>query len=87
MYQIEVSLVFFSILRENDNVLDVHPYENPQVVSKNVIYHMLECQWCIAEAKGPNDTFQGPKLRVEGGFSDISVMDPNLVEPTDKMYL
>ena len=38
MYQIQVSLVFLSILREDENVVDVHPYEIFQVVSKDVIY-------------------------------------------------
>ena len=87
MYQIEVSLVFLSVLQENENVVDVYPYKNPQLVSKNVIYDKLECPWCIAEARGHNNPFEGSKLRVEGGFFDIFVMDSNLVEPTDKIYL
>ena len=87
MYQIEMSLVFVSILRENEAVVDVHPYKNPQVVSNNVIYDTLECRWRIAEAQGHNNPFEGRKLRVEGDCSDIFVMDLNLVEPTDKIYL
>ena len=87
MYQIEVSLVFMSVLREDAEVIDIHPYHNPQVVSKNVIDNTLERQWCIAEAKEHNNPFEGPKLRDEGRFFDIFVMDSNLVEPTDKIDL
>ena len=68
MYHIEVLLVFLSVLRENENVVNVHPYENPQVASKNVIYIMLECRLRIAEARGHNNPFISPRLRVEGCF-------------------
>ena len=42
MYQIEMSLVFLSILREDENVVNVHAYDNPQVVSKDIIHDALE---------------------------------------------
>ena len=87
MYQIEVTLGFLSILREDEDVIDTHPYENPQVVSENFIGHTLECPWCIAEPERHNNPFKGPKLRVEGSFFDIFVMYSNRVDPTDKMNL
>ena len=83
----EMSLVFLSILREDENVVDVHPYKNPQVVSKDIIHNALERRWRVTEAKGHNNPFKGAKLCVEGGFLDIFVMDSNLMEPTDKVYL
>ena len=76
--------MFTSILREDEDVIDIHPYKNPQVVSKNVIDDTLECRWCIAEVEAHNNPFEGPKLRVEGSFFDIFVMDSNLVGPSDK---
>ena len=51
MYHIEVSLVFLSILRGDEDVVDVRSYENPQVVLKDVIYDTLERRWCITVAK------------------------------------
>ena len=87
MYQIEMSLVFLSILREDENVIDVHPYENPQVVSKDIIREALERLWRVTEAKGHNNPFRGAILCVEGGFLDIFLIDSNLMEPNDKVYL
>ena len=87
MYQIEMSLVLISILREDENVVDVHPHKKRQVVSKDIIHDALERRWRVAEAKGHNNPFRGAKLCVEGGFPDIFVMDSNLMEPTDKVYL
>ena len=57
------------------------------VVCETVSDHTLECRWCIAEAGGHNNPFEGPKLRAEGSFFNIFVMDSNLVEPTDKINL
>ena len=37
MYQVEVSLVFVRILREDEDVVNVHPYKDPQVVSKDIM--------------------------------------------------
>ena len=34
-------------------------------------------RWQIAEAKRHENPFEGPRLRVEGGFFDIFVMDSN----------
>ena len=87
MHQIEVSLVFIGVLREDEDVIDIHPCKNPQAFSKNFIDDALECRWCIAEAEGHNDPFEGPKLRVEGSCFDIFVVDSNLVQPTDKLDL
>ena len=87
MYQIKMSLMLISILREDENVVDVHPYENPQVVSKDIIHDALEGRWRVTEAKGHNNPFECAKLCVEGGFLDIFVMDSNLMEPTDKVCL
>ena len=52
---------------------------------ENVNGDTLECGWYIAQAKEHYNRFDGPKLRVEGSFFDIFVMDSNLVEPTDKV--
>ena len=87
MYQIEMSFVFIRIFREDEDVVDVHPYKDPQVVSKDIIHHALERQWRITEAKGHNNPLEGAKLRVEGGFLDIFVLDSDLVEATNKVYL
>ena len=87
MYQIEMSLVFIRILREEEDVVDVHPYKDPQVVSKDIIHDALERRWRITEAKGQNNPLEGAELRVEGGFLDIFVLDSDLVEPTNKFDL
>ena len=73
-----------SILREDENVVDVHPYENPQVVSKDIIHDALERRWHVTEAEGHNNPFKEAKFCVEGRFLNIVVMDLNLMEPTDK---
>ena len=85
MYQIEMSLVFIRILREDEDVVDAHPYKDPQVVSKDIIHDALERRWCITEAKEHNNPLEGAKLRVEGGFLDIFVVHSDLVEPTNKV--
>ena len=87
MYQIEMSLVFIRILREDEDVVDVHPYKDPQVVSKDVIHDALERGWRITEARGHNNPLKGANLCVEGGFLDIFVVDTDLVEPTNKVDL
>ena len=85
MYQIEMLLMFIRILREDEDVVDVHPYKDPQVVSKDIIHDALERLWRITEAKEDNSPLEGAKLRVEGGFLDILVLDLDLVEPTNKV--
>ena len=79
MYQIEMSLVFLSIVREDKDVVDVHPYSNSQVVSKDVIHDALQRRWRVTEDKGHNNPFKVAKLCVEGGFLDIFFMDSNLM--------
>ena len=86
MYQIEMSLVFIRILREDEDVVDVHSYKDPQVVSKDIIHDALELRRRITEAKGHNNPLEGAKLRVEGGFLDIFVLDSDQVEPTNKVF-
>ena len=81
MYQIEMLLVFIRILREDENAVDVHPYETPQVVSKDIIHDALECRWRVTEAKGHNNPFEGANLCVEGGLLDIFVVDSYLSDP------
>ena len=87
MYQVEVSLVFVRILREDGDVVNVHPYKDPQVVSKDIVHDALERRWRITEAKGHNNPLEGAKLCVEGGFLDIFVLSSDLVEPTNKLNL
>ena len=87
MYRMEMSLLFIRILREDEDVVNVHPYRDPQVVWKDIIHNALERQWHITEAKGHNNPLEGAKLRVEGGFLDIFVVDSDLVEPTNKVDL
>ena len=87
MYQIEMSPVFVRILREDEKVVDVHPYKDPQVVSKNIIHDALERRWHITEVKGHNNPLKGAKLCVEGVFPDIFVVDSDLVDSTNKVDL
>ena len=87
MYQVEVSLVFVRILREDEDVVNVHPYKDPQVVSKDMVHDALERRWRITEAKGHNNPLEGAKLCVGGGFLDIFVLNSDLVEPTNKVNL
>ena len=87
MYQIEMSSVFLSILREDENVVHLHRYKNPQVVSRDIIHDRLERRWRSIETKGHNHSFEGAKVCVEDGILDIFVMDSDLMEPTDKVYL
>ena len=87
MYQVEVSLVVVRILREDEDVVNVHPYKDPQVVSKDIVHDALERQWRITEAKGHNNPLEGARLCVEGGFLDIFVLNSDLVEPTNKVNL
>ena len=87
MYQVEVSLVFDCILREDEDVVNVHPYKDPQVVSKDIVHDALERRWRITEAKGHNNPLEGAKFCVEGGFIDIFVLNSDLVEPTNKVNL
>ena len=42
MHQIELSLVFLGALREDKDVINMHPYEILLVVSENIIDNMLE---------------------------------------------
>ena len=79
--------MFISILQEDEKVVDVHPYENPQVVSKDINHEKLKHRWRVTEAKGHNSPFEGAKLCVEDSFLDIFVVDSDLMEPTDKVYL
>ena len=85
MYQVRMSLVFIRILREDEDVVDVHPYKDPQMLSKDIIQNALERRWRITEAKGHNNPLEGAKLRVEGGFLDIFVVDSDLVEPNNRV--
>ena len=85
MHQIKVSLVFIGVLRGDEDVIDIDPYQHSQVVLKNVIDNTLEFRWCITEAEGHNNKFEGPKLHVEGNFFDFFVIVSNLVESTDKV--
>ena len=87
MYQVEVLLVFVRILREDEDVVNVHPYKDPQVVSKDIVHDALERRWRITEANGHNNPLAGAKLFVEGGFVDIFVLNSDLVEPTNKVNL
>ena len=87
MYQVEVSLVFVRILREDEDVVNVHPYKDPQVVSKDIVHDALERRWRSTEAKGHNNPLEGAKLCVEGGFLGIFVLNSDLVEPTNKVNL
>ena len=52
MYQMEMLLVFIRIPREDENVVDVHPYEDPHEVSKDIIRDALKPRWHVTEAKG-----------------------------------
>ena len=87
MYQIEMLLVFIRILREDEDVVDVHPYEDAQVVSKDIIHDALKRRRRVTEAKGQDNPLEGAKLCVEGSFLDIFVVDSDLVKPTNKVDL
>ena len=87
MYQIEISLVFIRILSEDEDVVDIHPYKDPKVVSKDIIHDALEHRWRITETKGHNNPLEGAKLCFEGSSLDISVVDSDSVGPTNKVDL
>ena len=87
MHQIEMLLVFIRILREDEDVVDVHPYKDPQVLSKHIIHDVLERRWRITDPKGHNNPLEGAKFCVEDVFFDIFVVDSDLVEPTNKVDL
>ena len=59
----------------------------PKVVSKDIIHDALEHRWRVTEVRRQNNPFEGAKLCVGGGCLDIFVVDSNLMEPTDKVYL
>ena len=87
MYQIEMPLLLIRILREDEDVVDVHTYKDPQVVSKDIIHDALERRWRITEAKGHHNPSEGAKLRVESCSLDIFVLNLDLEEPTNKVDL
>ena len=60
--------MFLGVLWEDKDVMDIHPYENFQVVSKNVIDNKQERRWCSADAERHNNPLEGSKLRVEGSY-------------------
>ena len=72
MYQIAMSLVFTRIIREDEDVVDVHPYEDPQVVSMDIIHDALKRRWRVTKAKGHYNPLEGAKLCVECGFTTSS---------------
>ena len=69
MYQIEMSLVLNSSLREDQNFVDVHPYKNPGLVSKDIIHDALERLWRVTEAKEHKNSFEGAKFVLKAIFS------------------
>ena len=79
--------MFVRILREDEDVANVHPCKDPQVVSKDIVHDALERRWRITDVKGHNNPLKGAKLCVEGGFLDIFVLNSDLVEPTNKVNL
>ena len=79
--------MFIRILREDEDIVDVHRWKYPQVVSKDIIHDALERRWRITEAKGHNNPLEGAKLCVEVGFLDFFVVDLDSVEPTNKVDL
>ena len=50
--------MFLNIIRENKCVVDVHPYKNPQVVSKDIIHDALKRRWRVTEAKEHKNPFE-----------------------------
>ena len=42
MYRVEMLLMFFGIVQEDEDAVDVHPHKKPQAVSKYIIDHTLE---------------------------------------------
>ena len=85
MYQIEMSLVFIRILREDEDVVIVQPYGDPQMVSKDNIQDALERPWRITDAEGHNNPLEGAKLCVEGGFLNTFVVDSDLGNPLPRL--
>ena len=77
--------MFIGVLREDEYVVNVDPYKDPQVVSKDIIDDALKRRWRITEVKGHNNPLEDAQLRVEGGLLDIFVVNSDLVEPTNKV--
>ena len=76
MYQIEMSLVFLSILREDEGVVDVHPYKDPEVVSKDIIYGELERGGALQRPKGITTHSKAPNCVLKAVFSTSSSWIP-----------
>ena len=72
MYQIQMSLVFIRILREDGDVVIVHPYEDPQVVSQDIIHNGLKRRWRVTEPKGMTTHWRAPNCVLEAVFSTSS---------------
>ena len=79
--------MLLGIFGEDEDVADIPPHESPQMISKSVIDDALERRWCIAEAEGHDDPFEGPKLRVEGSFLDIFVWIRIWWNPLTRLFL
>ena len=70
---------------EKTRMLSMHTHT--KIPKWSQIHDALEGRRCVTEAKGQNNRFEGAQLCVEGGFLDIFVVDSDLVEPADKVYL
>ena len=69
MYQVEVSLVFVRILREDEDVVNVHPYKDPQVVSKDIVYDVWNVDGALQRPKGITTHSKAPNCVLKAVFS------------------
>ena len=80
MYRVEVVLMYFGVLGEDEDVFVVHPDANSKRVMKNIITDTLQCTSGIAEYKWLNHLLKGSKLRVEGSHR-VLIVYPDLMKP------
>ena len=69
MYQVEVSLVFVRILREDEDVVNVHPYKDPQVSRRTSFTTRWNVDGALQRPKGITTHSKAPNCVLKAVFS------------------
>ena len=72
MYQIEMSLVFIRILREDENVVDVHPYKIPKWSRRTSFTTRWNVDGALQRPKGTTTHSKAPNCVLKAVFSTSS---------------